>query len=473
MSGTDGFFKTGVDVTHFVQTEGVSQVGNGIFFAGVDVEQLYGLTIGDFVTTILASNGANNVSLVPITDIQKLDTGSVIILDTAAATLVVETDSPATISFRSQYDTLPDGMTLDPDEVDVAEHVRLKGLFLSSFNYRFYLKDTEDGKELLEKQIYAPAAAFSVPRKARASVGIHSAPIPRRFFQIFNKDNIRNGGKIKLKRSLARNFFNTIVHKFELDTLEDKFLRGRITINQTSKDRIPVGAKTRTIKARGMRADLLGANLAAQAADRLLDRYKFGAESFSIDVFFRDGFKTEVGDIVIVDFDGLNVTNTADGTRVKPNRFFEVINKTLNIKDGATTLNLVDTAFDGSQRFGLISRASKIKSASSATVFQVKKSFSSQFATEGDKFAEFIGSGIKVRSEDGVARFDDTRKIKSVDGDQITLDGALSFTPLADDIVEFSQYDNQVDDVGDTVHLLYAFMSDTPFSDGTDQYVML
>lgn len=475
MSGTNGAFVEDVDVTHFVQTEGTSTQANGIFFNGVDVEKLYGLTVGDYATTTGASNAANNVTNGIIEQILQFDTGSAIVLEAtdalgAAVSLVLETDSAAEIDFRSQYDVLPDGMTMDPDEVDVAEHIRLRDLFLSSFNYRFHIKDTIEGKSFIEKQLYAPASAFSVPRKARASVGIHTAPIPRENFQIFNKDNISEPEKIRLRRTLARHFFNTIIHKFEEDVLEEKFLRGTITTNVDSTNRIKVGRKTRVIEANGMRADLNGVVLANAAADRLLDRYKFGAEFFErIKTFFSAGFKTEVGDAVIMQFNDLNITNTQDGTRVKDQRFFEVINKTLNIKTGETTLSLVDTAFDGSQRYGLISRASKVNAATSASVFSVKSSFNSKFAIEGDKFKDFIGTGITVRTDDGTTRFDDTGIIKSVVGNEITLESPLSFTPLEDDIVELSEYNNATD----TVRLLYAFLGDGSFDDGTDDYVFI
>ena len=76
---------------------------------------------------------------------------------------------------------------------------------------------------------------------------------------------------------------------------------------------------------------------------------------------------------------------------------------------------------------------------------------------------------MTVRNEDG-SNFDDTRSIKNVAGNVITLDGALSFTPGVDDIIELTEYDFQ----GDTIHLIYAFMTANPtFADGSEPYLML
>jgi len=467
LSGWTGPFKEDEPITNFVQVGDGSTVANAIFFLGINVETEYGLTLGDYITTTGASNGANNVTLKQITDIVIQDQGSYIVI--GGESFVIETSTSAVIDFRSQYDTLGEGLKMSPDEVDVAEHLRLRDLFLSSFNYRFYLKDTIEAQEFLEKEVYAPASAFSVPRKARSSVGIHSAPIPGDITITFDKTNIQSPDKITLKRKLGRHFFNTIVHKFDIDELEDKFQTGVINTDATSKTQIPIGNKTRTIEGTGMRSDLNAANLANQAASRVLDRYKFAAEHFeSIRVFFKDGFQVEPGDRVLFDPTDLKISDTSQGDRTKDIRFFEVLNKKMNIKTGDISLALIDTNFTGQDRFALICPASKVKQGNSTSQLVVKKSFSTTLANEGKKWEDFVGTELRVRSPDGTTR-NDTAILDTVAGDVLTFTSALSFTPLVDDLVEFSEYNNQIDQA----HLIFAFMNDTSFPDGTDQYSML
>ena len=467
LSGVNGPYIENQVITNFVQIGDGSTVANAIWFSGKNVELEYGLTLGDFITTTGASNGANNVTLKVITEIVNLDNGSYIVI--GGESFVTETDTAAVIDFRSQYDTLGEGMAMGSDEVDIAEHLRLRTLFLSSFNQRHYFKDTIQGDDFLEKEVYNPASSFAVPRKARASVGIHSAPIPGDIIQTFDKTNIRDPDKIVLRRRMGRHFFNTIVHKLDVDELEDKFKTGVVNVDATSKTQIPVGTKTKTITASGMRSDLNAVNLANQAATRLLDRYRFAAEHLEgIKVFFKDGFQTEPGDRVLFDPTDLKVSNTADGTRVKPVKFFEVLNKKLNLKNGEITLSIIDTNFTGQDRFALISPSSFIKQANSTSEIVVKKSFSTPLANEGKKWEDLVGSIVEVRSPDGVARIDQVT-IQSVNGDVIKFTSALGFTPLADDLMTLAEYNGQPD----STHLIYAFMKNEAFDDGTDQYAML
>ena len=140
LSGWQGNYKSGVSITNFVVIGDLSSVANSIFFRDVNLESSYGLTVGDYVTTSGALNGANNVTDKEILDIAVDDYGTYLIID--GVSFVSELDSAGTIAFRSQYDSLPEGLKMSPDEVDVTEHLRVQRLFLSSFDYDFYLKDT-------------------------------------------------------------------------------------------------------------------------------------------------------------------------------------------------------------------------------------------------------------------------------------------------------------------------------------------
>jgi hypothetical protein len=134
-SGTTGYFETGVDVTNFERISVTELVSNAIFFEGIDVSDEYGIVEGDYITTSGASNGANNVTLKTIASITKTFEGSYIVVN--GVTFVEENSSAATISFRSQWDTLSDGCRMKGFDVDEAEFEYWYSTFLSSFDFDF------------------------------------------------------------------------------------------------------------------------------------------------------------------------------------------------------------------------------------------------------------------------------------------------------------------------------------------------
>src|SRR5690606_19466477 len=126
------------------------------------------------------------------------DGGAFIVLD---AELVDSDGSGVTFDVRSQFDTLPDGLRMHGDEIDVVEHIRWRETFLNGVEYDFYIKeDIEDCSEFIEKQIYSPMAAYSLPRKARASMGYHIGPIPGSDIVTFNSTNIKNPSRVRVRR---------------------------------------------------------------------------------------------------------------------------------------------------------------------------------------------------------------------------------------------------------------------------------
>jgi hypothetical protein len=473
LSGWQNYFATGVGVTHFNIDGEVNNTPNTIYFSGINIEEDYGLTVGDYITTTGASNGANNVSLKEIVSVTVNELGSILEID--GVSFVDETDSAATVSFRSQYDSLPAGLRMSPDEVDVAEHLRVQQLFLSSFEYDFYLKDTiEKADEFIEQDLYKPAGAYSLPRKARSSVGYFIGPLPSASTKTIDKDVILNPDKLKTRRTINKNFFNTIVYKYEVDPLEDKFLRGVITQSSTSLSDIPVGNRALVVEAKGMRQILSGLNLAQQASNRRLDRFKFGAEFMEgIDVTYERGYNLEIGDIIILDGEDLNLLNSAGGDRDKPPKFFEIVNKTLNIKTGKVSLDLVDTGFEGFKRYALVGPSSRIKFGISQTQFVIEEYYRSPFgASEYKKWERFKQPRIKVRSGDFTTRFAQSY-IVSLSGNTVTVQDTFGFTPQAGDILELSDYD--FTGVTDQIKLLYVHMQNAATfpSDGQDQYVQL
>lgn len=457
-----------------VNVGGAERYDNALFFRGVNINDELGLTIGDWVhQTRFAANAANNVNTPKqIVDIIRGEAGDFIIVDDVSYVDETATETfNIGVSFTSQYSTLPDGCRMTPSEIDVEEHLRLKRLFLSSVEYDFYIKDgIDDAKEFIEQQIYKPMAAYSLPRKARASIGYHIGPIPGTNIQTFNETNVKNPTRTQLKRSTNKNFWNEIIYKYDEDALEDKFFTGYITISADSKTRIPGANRTMVIEAKGMRTSLSADNIAQAQGLRRLKRYEFGSETVVIETTLESAYAVEVGDIVVFDGSQLQLPDIKTGQKGMAPRFFEIANKDLTIKTGAVRLELIDTKFDGAARYGLIAPASFVKSGLSTTQFIIEESFASRFlSAEYRKWKSLRRCSVRVRNSD-FSQVDDS-VIISASSNTITVSPALSFTPSAGMIMELTAYDDA--DVTDQVKLIYGHMRNSAFADGQDQFKML
>jgi len=476
LSGLSGFYEEDRAVTSFVRVDGTDLVTNSIFFKGINPITEFNLSVGDYCTTTGATEAGNNVSNIEVVGITESDQGYYITLD-STATLVEEDDTSALISFTSQYAVWPAGAGMIPDEVDIEEHLNIQRLFLNNDDdYQFLLRDEIELKEFLGEQIYNPIGAFSLPRKARASVGFHLAGLlPGGKVKQLDNNNTKNGSKLRIQRSTSKNFFNATVYKFDEDILEDDKFRSVITtLNTDSRERIPVGVRPLIIESKGLRTLQGAVSIAASATSRRLNKYKFGAEYLrGVKLNFKAGFDLEVGDVVLFDFGSLQVTDIKDGgTREGEVRLMQIDNKSLNIRTGEISLDLVDTNFEADNRFGLISPASFIKSGIDDQNFVIEASFNTTDFGQNEfrKWEDFIGSEVTVRDIDGTTS--GSAVLQSITGNSFEVATSLGFTPSAGQLLEFSDY--QVTQPLANVKLLYVSQFDgVSFPDGDPSYKML
>lgn len=471
LSGQDGPYLEQFAIKSFNVITGSLTVPDAVFITDATFVWEYNVQRGDYCTITGATNGANNIVNLQIDDIVDTGFGSYLVFNGAG--LVDESMTSAVIDIYSQYDTFGPGagLGMKPEEVDIDEHLDIQFKFLSSAEYDFYIKEEiEDGKTFLSEQIYNPVSAFAIPRKAQSSIGYHIGPIPGVEIKTLDTSNVLNASDISIKRSINKNFFNTIIYKYEEEALDEKFTRGTVFIEGTSITRIPVGNKALTIESKGMRQLLSAQNTAQIASSRRLKKYKFGAESITVKTNFETGFSMEVGDKTIVDLTSLKITDNKTGTRSGDPRLFEVVNKTLNIKTGQVEFQLVDTNADLSSRYALISPSSFVKTGISNTQFVIDPSFNTTAYGSGEwnKWVNFTGTEVVVRSLDYVTS--GTAILKKVTSNTIEVETSLGFTPSAGMIMECSNYADQTA----TVKLVYASMSDgdNNFADGKVSYKM-
>jgi hypothetical protein len=470
---------SGIPATSFRKIgSGTTQVDNAIYFDQINLPEDFGISAGDTITTTLATNGANNVTTRTVLAVEKFESGYYITVDGAA--LVLEDTTSAVMDMFSQYNVLPDGMRMKPDECDIAEHLKIRDFFHSSTQMRIYLKeDALSGKEFLDKQLYQPIACYSLPRKAQASVGYTVGPIPGEDIKTLDATNVKNPDRIEISRTTNRAFFNEVVYKYNDSPLasDEKFNNADILISQTSKNRILGTTKTFTIESSGLRTDLNAQNIIASNGNRILDRYKFGAEMVKLKTLMRVSAGLEVGDIVVGDFKALKISDTTKGSRQFDPRLFEIQNKTINLKTGEVDLVLLDTGLNLASRFGLSSPCSPIAGIISSSQFVIGPDAYYPSKYGADEFLKWVNipnitNPMSIRVHNADYSIDEDLVVTSITENTFLLQDPASITLAVGMIVEFTGYVDS--DTSDKQKLVYAYMTDDPnFPDAGVPYTMI
>jgi len=394
-SGLNGDYISDLTVKHIVYVDPTLSVPNAIVF-DFDIGTKYGVTIGDTVTISGSLVGGNNVSGL-VEQVVTLDGGGSYLVINQPLTL--ESDSPAVISIRSQFDVLGVGASMGADEVDVAEFKRIKAFATSSIpDMDFYLKDTIQIKEFIDTELLFPCAMYSLPRKGRASLGYTSPPLAISQLPVLDKTQVTNPQKTKIRRSLGKNFYNAVVYRYEEDILEDKFVAGRVTVSGPSVNRIKVGVRPLKITSKGLRDNGTTTAVLDNNARRLLDRYRFGAEMVKVQTQYGVGFNTEPGDIVLYGDEELLLPDVKNGTRKFAQRLMEVTNKSMNIKTGEISFELVDTNFSTGGRYGIVSPSSILRAGSTNGLLELAPSFGFE-GSERDKWNLFINELVIIHDQ--------------------------------------------------------------------------
>ncbi len=427
-------------------------IPNAIIFDYFSIQEKTGLTIGDFVYL----DSPLNTGTYTINEFGTLENGDSYIV--VNETLVLEAEYSDTFEYKSKYNVLPFGLGMLTSEVDIAQFELVDSQFGASFvDFDLYIKDSiDDAKEFIDRQIFFPSGLYSIPRKARSSVKYVAPPFSSDIVPELNLDTILNADKLKQRRSIHKYLYNTFVFRYELDSIEDKYLAGKIIVSADSINRINVGKKQLKIESDGLRATSETEVMIQNVGARLLDRYQFASTYFEdVEVNYKTGYSIEVGDIIPFGGSELKITNLQTGERGSELAFYEVINKSLNVKNGRIKLSLVSTSFDVNARYAVVSLASNIVAGSTATKIKVElTNDTEEWARETDKWKAYIGQTITVRSEDYA--FDEEVILKGVDpADEnfLLLETPLTFTPLAGYIVEPSYYQDSSKEFNDKFKL--------------------
>ena len=452
-------------------------ITNSMYFGGVNLQRDYNVRAGDYITTSGFTNGGNNLaSYTRINSVVIIDTGSYIILE---STLVTEPTTSGVVTFLSQYNTFGDfGLYMNTDEVDIEKHIFYKTSFLGNSFLRIYVREEiDEAKEFIETELYRPFACYSLPSDkgglSRMSLGLHVPPIPLEQIITIDKTNIVDPDQITVDRSINKYHYNVVGYVYNDSPLDEVLRKKKFSVVGTQV--VPTGNKTLKIESKGLRDDLGAENESTRATTRLLNRYKGAAEYLNnVKVKFSTASVINIGDIIVFDPTDLNIINKSDANRVKAPLLMEVLNKSVDIKNGKSSINLIDTSFNLANRYGLVSPTSKVSKAISQTKFLIEHpigpAYSSYGVSEGLKWTNYTEASVEIHNADFTDSF--TTTISSISSNVMTVDAAPSFTVTDGNyFIRLSNYSDQEN----TIKLIFAFLSDdiNNFSDGGTPYVVI
>lgn len=462
LSGKNGPYRTGVTFKNFVRLNDGSEVANALFFDREDADDLYGLTAGTYVTVSGAGIGGNNFTDKQISEVVKVADGTYVVL--SGVSLSVELNTPAVASFRSQYDTLGVGIGLDQEDVDVAQYETIRDRYLASFPIDITVDAIEDAKTFIDTELFKNSACFSVPRLGRSSVVFHAPPLSNSKLAKLDRTNIKSPADIKIRRSTSAHFANTIIYEVDFDVIEGKFKKNyEYTPTTQPPSMTRVGSKPLKFSSRGLRSDNGAALATANAANRMLARYQAGAAYFeNLKILYGVGYSLQIGDVLMLDTEGLHITNLDTGDRSAKKTLVEVNNWGLDLASGEVTVTLVNTAFGLEKRYASWAPASQVGLNSTTTRINLKKSYGTKsYQFEAKKWRNYVGEKIRVRSYDFTQVAEVTlASVYEADASSITVSPALPWVPAEDFMVEPATYRPLATD-GQAFKLNHIFWSPT------------
>lgn len=457
LSGGDEYFDT-ITATSFNQVNS-DLIANTIFFQDILLSSEFNVFAGDTILSSGATNGANNGTFT-ISEVVEVSNGSYIVC--SGAGFVLETTTSASIQFKSQYNVLPvgAGCGLDPFDVDIQSHIDELNENSASFpNYQFYLKDDIEAKTFVDKELYFPSGLYSINRKAKISCRFTRPPLANENVPVFNSENIINIDKIKVTRSTTNFMYNSIVYKFEKSVRDDEFKAGNISVNPTAKARTDNIDHTLTIESEGLRRNADTVSLIDRQSNRFYQRYQYGAIAYNnIKVLFKDAWNLEIGDVIEFGGTDVKIPDLQNGTTYTPRKFLEIISRDINLETQEITFNCLETGFDLNARFGVFSPSSYITANSTTSKLELELSFfTGSVITERQKWQNYVGERIRVRSEDYT--FDEIVTIDSLapENDEVINVSPPLSSVSAGYLIEIPTYDETSDEIDETYKKRYTY----------------
>lgn len=471
MSGWNGPYLADYAIQALGQTGDpiVPFVANAIVLGqNVDGLRDLGLTVGDFITITGDPTPSNNgTCIVQGFANSSGQTNKLVLVDKV---FLASPLTPALIAMRSQFDTYPTtcGAKLPGWEVDVAGHIYYQNTYLfdTANSYRFLLNAPESAKTFIESQIMLPLGAYCLTRQGKLSMGLTKPPIADERTTRIDHSNVLEPQTIKLQRGLNnRKYFNEIDWDYDYNDAGNA-VNLRRTLDTDSLNLIGVSSVL-PIKAKGARSDLGFEIVVLRREQFLFGRYAMAAVLIDLKVNFGAGNLVEAGDVVLLTDNGqLQIPNLSTGERDMGEQLLEVINRSIDLKTGQVSLQLIGgLGAQADDRFATIAPSSHVTTGTTVSKIRIKESFGAVFPLqEQKKWEDYSGMTIAVHSYDWTTRYGETviLGIDPTDDHALLVAPPLSFVPLVDDIVDLVAYPDNTDPLDQrTVKLIHSYLDPT------------
>jgi hypothetical protein len=462
-----------------IKLRGIVNLDNGLtqnntitFSQGVDLRRDYGLVQGDFIILSGSFNPSNN-GVFTVLDFANSNRTAVV-----SETTLIQENPPSlgslstVAAFRSKYDVYPveAGLGLEADDVLVDTFEYNRNTFVQ-FSFDMKVVGSEaNAKQWVEQNMFKPIGAYSLTQGSRISMGLTHAPLASDLTKFINPDNVINPSGIEVERGLnTRFFYNEVLFNYAYNVIRNEFDRSYRVIDADAQSRVNQ-VSVLQIDIKGLNDEANSIVIMAQRAKRILQRYRFSAETVKLETNFAAGHTVDSGDVAILtdtDPPTLQIANTESGGRGIASKIMEVQERTIDISGGKTSMVLLsNNGFSISDRYGVVGPASWLDDTftHTASVIKIKPSFAMTYGDlEYKKWLPCEGSEIKIHDVNYTVRANASYSLDAFDKNILHLSPALPFTPTAGMVIEFADYDQTDETKNALVKSQFAFRCGTGF----------
>lgn len=451
LSGWNGPWTSNINLRGIINAD-PTIISDSITFAqGVDLVRDYGLSRGDYIIISDSSIPGNNGAFT-IADFQNSNRTAVVV-----ETGILTQENPgisgytdAMAGFRSKYDTFPieAGLSLTTDDVLTSQHEHIRDVYVQVPHFKMEVKGQEkSGKEWIETHLFKVVGAYSLTQGARISMGASKPPLSSDLTKFLDESNIVDAKNITVERGLnSRFYYNEVLFNFDWDPLKEQFNKSLRIIDADAQARMK-SVSVLSLDCRGWSGNTDEVNAMQARAKRLLQRYKYGAETINVLTNFGIGHTIDGGDTVVLNDTStptLQIANTEKGERGIYNRVMEVQERSILISEAKTKLKLLsNNGFSFTDRYATVGPSSRLNDTftHTTTLMKIKDSFGSKFpGAEYLKWQKYVGSTIRVHNMDYSLDAETTFTLDVIDHYKMILSPPLPFTPTTDMVVEFAKY---------------------------------
>jgi len=323
------------------------------------------------------------------------------------------------------YDTLPDGLAIDPLVIDVdgieeiaIDNFGATGGGLTAISggdqYRFVLVQTGQALTFFEQEILQATNTRFIQINGQTSIALLDQSVPGAAVGTIDESTIIGTPSWNLGTDKT---INRIIVEWAWSEGLERYTRTSVFEDTDSQETFGF-IKTLTLRFKGIQAALNGANIVQNRAGRLLLRLASAQTQITARTLF-DSADFQIGD-------ELNVIHRYlpdEGGTLGMSDQLEVISRGIDLNTGEVTFGLSYTSFFG-LRIGVIAPSPPIDAVIDLSTFEVTDASDCY----GEDFCIIINGEQRI--------------IIDVTGDQITVDSDFSSLTVGD-IVKFCDYDNQ------------------------------